>query len=238
MLPAQRNADVAVTRCPWSVIASAPPAHSALTTDWMSCWCTTRSSGGSPRVAAVRGASSSETDTPAPRTGVVPAETAVRAARSGSTPVGASSDRDRSATSAVRASTWVARSATRSDSRSTSCARFSGWRDSSPRASRALAVNMSPASARTSATVTADRTRRARVPPGPGDGTSAGSSGPRRRGPWCSRDRLLPGADAVVDRSASCVCVVGCVVLEVVRGSPRGTSSARGVRAYCVRPLR
>ena len=41
MLPTHLIPVVLITRCFCSVIASAPPLHSALTTAWMSCWCTT-----------------------------------------------------------------------------------------------------------------------------------------------------------------------------------------------------
>ena len=41
MLPTQRTALVEMTRWSCSIIASAPPAHSAFTTAWTSCWCTT-----------------------------------------------------------------------------------------------------------------------------------------------------------------------------------------------------
>ena len=39
--PTHSTAEVAIIRCPLIVIASAPPAHSAFTTAWMSDWCTT-----------------------------------------------------------------------------------------------------------------------------------------------------------------------------------------------------
>ena len=76
MAPTQRTALVLITR--WSMIctASAPPAHSALTTAWRSCWWTTRSSGlaSSGRTRSPdRGASSSVTRRPGPRTALVPA---------------------------------------------------------------------------------------------------------------------------------------------------------------------
>src|SRR6266581_2819490 len=45
VFPTHRTALVEITRTPMMDIASAPPAHSALTTAWTSCWCTTRSSG-------------------------------------------------------------------------------------------------------------------------------------------------------------------------------------------------
>ena len=41
MLPTHLMPVVLITRCFCRVIASAPPLHSALTTAWMSCWCTT-----------------------------------------------------------------------------------------------------------------------------------------------------------------------------------------------------
>ena len=38
----QRMPVVLTTRWPWIVTACAPPFHIALTTAWMSCWCTIR----------------------------------------------------------------------------------------------------------------------------------------------------------------------------------------------------
>ena len=38
----QRMPVVLTTRWPWMVTACAPPFHIALTTAWMSCWCTSR----------------------------------------------------------------------------------------------------------------------------------------------------------------------------------------------------
>src|SRR5256885_674492 len=57
-----------MTRTFMIVMASAPPAHSAFTTAWTSCWCTTRSSGRpAGRVpSGRRGASLSRTVGPAP----------------------------------------------------------------------------------------------------------------------------------------------------------------------------
>ena len=40
-LPSHLMPVVVITRCPWIVIASAPPFHIALATAWMSCWWTT-----------------------------------------------------------------------------------------------------------------------------------------------------------------------------------------------------
>ena len=48
VLPMQRTAEVVSTRWSMIIIASAPPAHIAFTTDCTSCWCTTRSSGSTP----------------------------------------------------------------------------------------------------------------------------------------------------------------------------------------------
>src|SRR3954452_3460400 len=84
VLPTQRTALVATTRWPMMVIAWAPPAHSALTTPCTSCWWITRSSGCAPaarsRSTADRGASSSDTVTAGPTTGVSPAAAASLAA--------------------------------------------------------------------------------------------------------------------------------------------------------------
>ena len=58
VLPTHFTAVVEITRCPWIVIASAPPLQKALTTAWISCWCTTRRSGSMPFAATLDGASS------------------------------------------------------------------------------------------------------------------------------------------------------------------------------------
>ncbi len=208
MLPAQRSADVAVTRCPWSVIASAPPAHSALTTDWMSC-CVHYEvvRGGSPPGSCPRGARRRASrrrrrprraSSPRPRP-CVPRGRGRRLA-------GASPVCDRSATSAVRASTCVARSAH----------------------AVGLAVHELREVLRVLGLVAA-REARVRREHDPGErederdrhggpdatrARRAARGGDHRPGcpargsrPWCSRDRLLPGADEV-DGSASCVGVV------------------------------
>ena len=72
VLPTHFTAVVEITRCPWIVIASAPPLQKALTTAWMSCWCTTRRSGSMPFAATLDGASSRVTVTAGPVTGVRP----------------------------------------------------------------------------------------------------------------------------------------------------------------------
>src|SRR3954453_2527499 len=70
VLPTHLIPVVAITRSPWIVIASAPPAHSALTTAWMSCWWTSSSLTSSPAAwSASSGASSRVIVTPGPVTG-------------------------------------------------------------------------------------------------------------------------------------------------------------------------
>ena len=65
------DAVVDTTRWPWIVIASAPPAHSALATASMSCWCTTRLLTSSPATESwtASGASVSVIVTPGPAPG-------------------------------------------------------------------------------------------------------------------------------------------------------------------------
>ena len=79
MLPTQRTALVEMTR--WSMIcmASAPPRHNALTTPWTSCWWTTTSLTPKPSgiSSLLRWASSRETVTEGPLTGVSPAAAAL-----------------------------------------------------------------------------------------------------------------------------------------------------------------
>ena len=63
-----------MTRLPWIVTASAPPVHIALTTAWMSCWCTTsRLMSRVEELMTSAGASESVIVTPGPATGVNPA---------------------------------------------------------------------------------------------------------------------------------------------------------------------
>ena len=73
---------VVMTRWPCTVTASAPPAHIALSTAWMSCWCTTIGLT-SPSVDAISssGASASTTVTPAPSTASRPAMSSSVSAR-------------------------------------------------------------------------------------------------------------------------------------------------------------
>ena len=66
VLPTHLTPVVEMTRWPWMVIASAPPDHRALTTAWMSCWCTTSRSGSTPSAATDAGASSRVTVTAGP----------------------------------------------------------------------------------------------------------------------------------------------------------------------------
>ena len=75
MLPTQRTAEVLITRWSISIIAFAPPRHSALTTAWTSCWCTTIQFRLAPsgKVAGSRLESSSVTVTVSPVIAVNPA---------------------------------------------------------------------------------------------------------------------------------------------------------------------
>ena len=78
MLPTHLIPVVLITRCFCSVIASAPPAHSAFTTAWMSCWCTTSwsavtSPSSTARSISSFGASLSTTVTAGPCTSSKPA---------------------------------------------------------------------------------------------------------------------------------------------------------------------
>ena len=82
MLPTQRTALVEMTRWSCSIIASAPPAHSALTTACTSCWWTTKSSGSAPGGhAPPRGRRRASPADAGPRTGVRPAAEAISSAR-------------------------------------------------------------------------------------------------------------------------------------------------------------
>ena len=75
MLPTQRTALVEMTRWSCSIIASAPPAHSALTTLCTSCWCTTMSSAVKPSgrlVGGALGVVEGDLAGPGPLTGSVP----------------------------------------------------------------------------------------------------------------------------------------------------------------------
>src|SRR4051794_22043072 len=77
----QRMPVVLTTRWPWMVIARAPPFHMALTTAWMSCWCTIRSLGSIVEL-AVTSAEASErvTVTPGPLSATRPAGPFIAAA--------------------------------------------------------------------------------------------------------------------------------------------------------------
>ncbi len=67
VVPTQRTALVETTRWSISIIDSAPLAHSALTTAWTSCWCTTTSFGPKPSgIGRSDGASSRVTRTAGP----------------------------------------------------------------------------------------------------------------------------------------------------------------------------
>ena len=72
---------VLTTRWPWIVIACAPPCHIALTTAWMSCWCTSRSLGSTDELEVTSAeASESVTVTPGPTCGSRPAGPRIAAA--------------------------------------------------------------------------------------------------------------------------------------------------------------
>ncbi len=73
-LPSHLMPVVVMIRWPWTVTASAPPFHIALTTAWMSCWCTTRRLRfWLVELMTSSGASESVTVTPGPDRGVSPA---------------------------------------------------------------------------------------------------------------------------------------------------------------------
>ncbi len=115
VLPTHLIPVVEMTRWPWIVMASAPPAHIALTTAWMSCWCTIAFSTSSPASARpFSGASSSTTVSPGPSTARMPAGSARRAACSSRRVSWAlSSPSLRSSTSALRSVISCWRTSTR-----------------------------------------------------------------------------------------------------------------------------
>src|SRR5665647_2404413 len=132
-------------------MASAPPAQRLLITACRSCWWTTRYSlvTQSGR-GTLPGASQRRTTRPGPVTSTWPAAKAVSSRCSvswpGISPLPASVRRS---TSPCSWSTCTCSSPTRSDSAWTSWAKSCGWRPSTPPAIRALAVNSTPAIART-----------------------------------------------------------------------------------------
>src|SRR6476469_2855660 len=171
-----------MTRWSWIIIASAPEVHSALTTAWTSCWCTTMSSAVKPsgRESAVRFASSSVTSSAGPRTLVVAA-------------VGASSSAARvrlercwSAGAfvvlSVLTSFWSASRTPACAATRASPAMISWGRSRSPRRSRPWAVwklraNITPAAAVTTGT-SRRQVRRRRGRTGASAGSTAGASSP------------------------------------------------------------
>ena len=105
-----------VMRTPWTVMASAPPAHRAFMVSSMSCWWMTRSLGVAPAGMRPGGASLRVIWTPGPETGRV--DLAVKASSSGVGAPGWEVEKfcicaSRAPTSASRAATWACRVCTR-----------------------------------------------------------------------------------------------------------------------------
>src|SRR6478609_7915128 len=160
---------VLTTRWFCSVIASAPPLHSALTTAWMSCWCTTSWSAVTSPLSTARsisslGASLSTTVTAGPRAFSKPAgPLSWSTRRCRSVTCWSSTDLPRVSTSRLSWATLCCRSSARSRCCRTTVSRSVTLeaRRSSPPASSPLVTSRAPATTNT-ATATRRQTRRCR----------------------------------------------------------------------------
>ena len=161
MFPTHRTALVETTRWSMICIASAPPAHRALTTAWTSCWCTTTSSGlvpsGSTR-SAERGASDRVTVTLGPVTVAVPAASSRPRERRCAMPIRRSAAPARSVASSTSARSpstrWVRSSASCCSARIRSPRSLRVPRSWPPLAAPALVAKSTPAAAKATGAAT------------------------------------------------------------------------------------